>query len=251
MNRPYSAKRSAPRPIDAPALESLSSGVFSSCEADDHPSAVFAPLHYEPGYAYPLLVWLHGPGDDESQLRRIMPHVSLRNYVAVSMRGTLRVERVRGKSGYGWSQRSESIALAEERLDAAIARAVSRYHVAPQRIFLAGFGCGGTMALRLAMLAPWRFAGAASFCGEFPQGRTPLSQLAAARRLPLLVCCGRESEDPTTMRLCGNLRLLHAAGIEVCLRQYPGGAQLSPLMLSDLDRWAMRLVTGSPAPAPA
>ena len=44
-----------------------------------HPHAFFAPLHYESNYAYPLLVWLHGSGDDESQLKRIMPLVSLRN----------------------------------------------------------------------------------------------------------------------------------------------------------------------------
>ena len=34
-----------------------------------HPCAVFAPLHYEANYAYPLLVWLHGPADDETHNR--------------------------------------------------------------------------------------------------------------------------------------------------------------------------------------
>ena len=46
--------------------------------------ATFGPQHYEPQYAYPLIVWLHGRGDDERQLLRVMPHVSMRNYVAVA-----------------------------------------------------------------------------------------------------------------------------------------------------------------------
>src|SRR4051794_5650794 len=51
--------------------------------------ALFTPLHYERNYAYPLIVWLHGPGDDERQLKRIMPLVSMRNYGAAGPRGTV------------------------------------------------------------------------------------------------------------------------------------------------------------------
>ena len=47
---------------------------------------LFVPLHYEPNYAYPLIVWLHGAQDDERQLKRVMPFISLRNYVAVAPR---------------------------------------------------------------------------------------------------------------------------------------------------------------------
>ena len=45
-----------------------------------------APLHYERNYAYPLVVWLHGPGDNERQLQRIMPLVSMRNFVSIGPR---------------------------------------------------------------------------------------------------------------------------------------------------------------------
>ncbi len=59
---------------------------FSGAEGD-FAHAVFAPVHYEPGYAYPLLVWLHGCGGDERQLWRLMPLLSLRNYLAVARAG--------------------------------------------------------------------------------------------------------------------------------------------------------------------
>ena len=35
--------------------------------AGDSVHSLFAPLHYEPGYAYPLIVWLHGLHGDERQ----------------------------------------------------------------------------------------------------------------------------------------------------------------------------------------
>ena len=46
----------------------LESALF--CPASqDTTNALFAPLHYEAGYAYPLIVWLHGQGSSERQLR--------------------------------------------------------------------------------------------------------------------------------------------------------------------------------------
>ena len=71
-------------PRDSPEI---AAGRFSA--SPDAARALFAPLHYESNYAYPLIVWLHGANDDERQLKRIMPFVSLRNYVAVSPRGTV------------------------------------------------------------------------------------------------------------------------------------------------------------------
>ena len=57
-------------------------------------STAFVPKHYEPRYAYPLLVLFHGRGGDEQQLLRIMPQLSNRNYVAVALRGP---ERTRAR----------------------------------------------------------------------------------------------------------------------------------------------------------
>src|SRR4051794_19841644 len=70
----------------------VGAATFSSVRGETQ-CAVFAPLHYESNYAYPLLVWLHGPGDDESQLKRIMPLISMRNYVGVGPRGTVAQSR--------------------------------------------------------------------------------------------------------------------------------------------------------------
>ena len=44
---------------------------------------VFLPLGYEPGYDYPLLVWLPESTDTSFDLGRTMMRMSLRNYLAV------------------------------------------------------------------------------------------------------------------------------------------------------------------------
>src|SRR5687768_1842405 len=76
--------------------------------------SLFAPLHYERRYAYPLLVWLHDDGGNERELRQLMPHVSVRNYVAASARGTMRAE----KSGraFAWEQSPAAIGESAERV---------------------------------------------------------------------------------------------------------------------------------------
>ncbi|OHB77398.1 MAG: hypothetical protein A2W31_05965 [Planctomycetes bacterium RBG_16_64_10] len=207
--------------------------------------AVFAPMHYEPNYAYPLLIWLHGWGDSETQLRRIMPIVSMRNYVAVAPRGTVAVAGRTHPAGFGWCQDEDGVVLAGAHVADCIAQVRQRFHLATNRIFLAGYAEGGSMALRLALIEPHSFAGAASLGGAFPTGNCPLRHLDNARRLPLLLATARDSVRCSEQQAVGALRLLHAAGMSLTLRQYPGGDDLTQGMLTDLDRWIMKQVCPS------
>ncbi len=231
-------------PLTESASEEISAGQFMPARRGMH-TALFAPLHYEPNYAYPLLVWLHGPGDDENQLKRIMPLVSLRNYVAVAVRGPSQAHRAGGKPGFTWTRHRAEAALHDERVFEAIEIAQARFRISPGRVFLAGFDCGGTMAFRLAMDHPHHFAGVLSLCGEFPAGRTPLGRLAEARRLPIFLCCGRDSRKYPPTAVCDHLRLFHSAGMQVALRQYPCGHEIAPAMLADMDRWIMEQLAGA------
>jgi phospholipase/carboxylesterase len=204
--------------------------------------SLFAPLHYERNYGYPLLVWLHSPGNDERQLRRIMPHLSMRNYVAVAPRGTLEIDADSDVDGYRWAQQGDHIFLAEQLVFDCVELARRKFNVKRERIFLAGAGCGGTMAVRLALTNPAAFAGALSIGGELPRGMAPLARLNQARALPLLLIAGLESERYSQPRVNEDLRLLHSAGIAVSLRLYPFGDEIAPLMLADVDRWLMQQI---------
>ena len=204
------------------------------------PQCLLVPQHYERNYAYPLLVWLHDTGSDERELRKIMPLVSLRNYVSLAIRGTCQADR-----GFGWSESAGGILAAESQVAEAVAQARQRFHVHRERIFLTGAGAGGTMALRLALRAPEDYAGAASIGGCFPQGNSPLARLALARRSRLLIMHCRDSLTYPVKHVCDELALFHAAGMSVTLRQYPCGDELTTQMLRDLDVWLMEQVTGS------
>lgn len=214
--------------------------------------ALFAPLHYEPNYAYPLLIWLHGPGDNERQLMRVMPLISMRNYVAVAPQATLsESRRDLTVKAYDWAEGEMHTSLAEQRVFHCIDVARQKYEIANHRIFIAGCQEGGTMALRLGMKFPRRFAGAACLGGAFPTGNHPLNQLHDIRELPLLIGHGRDSEKYKLDQLCSDLRLFHTAGLKVTIRQYPCGDDITTTMLSDLNVWMMELVTGHSIVSPS
>lgn len=202
--------------------------------------SVFAPVHYEANYAYPLLVWFHGPGDSENQLKRIMPLLSVQNFVAVAPRGTTPVgDDAHTARRYTWTPSPPHLATAEDRLFSSIEAASSQFNIASDRVFLAGFDVGGTMAYRLALSYPDRFAGVISLGGSFPTGESLLSRLDEVRRLPLFLGCGRASTTLPSEAVCDDLRLFHSAGLDITLRQYPCCQEISPDMLADMNRWMM------------
>jgi len=217
-----------------------------------HPHILFSPMHYEPKYAYPLLVWLHGSGGDDRQLTRIMPLISMRNYAAVAPRGIpteqsnssptfdLSVSAIlhRPKEQYDWILSDDNLAVIEQRIFDCIAIAQERCNIATHRIFIAGFGTGGAAALRLAMLYPERFAGAAMFGGEIPRCNRIFPSWHMTQPLSLLLGVDESVPD----HACRMMELLYTAGLTADIREYPDTKSLTAAMLQDLNRWMMQIV---------
>ncbi|MDR1142250.1 MAG: dienelactone hydrolase family protein [Planctomycetaceae bacterium] len=231
----------------------------SNITCQSHPHVLFSPIHYEPSYAYPLLVWLHGSGNDERQVMRIMPGISMRNYVAVAPRGltvsasgeanppttkfdVYSILRTHPKENYDWINTDEKLAEIEQRVFDCIAVAKERCNIASDRVFLAGFGSGGTMALRLALLYPENFAGAASLDGMFPQNDRLLHRWETARFLSVFLAVGESGSKISPESVCQVLELLHTAGITVKFREY--AQSLTSAMLQDFNHWMMDIVCG-------
>jgi phospholipase/carboxylesterase len=217
-----------------------------------HPHMLFSPMHYEPNYAYPLLVWLHDTGGNERQLMRIMPTISMRNYVAVAPRGLpveqsmcpqtldLSVSAIlhRRKEQYDWILSDDNLAILEQRIFDCIVVAQERCHVADHRIFIAGVGTGGTVALRLATQYPERFAGVAAFGGEMPHDNRIFPCWHA--RQPLSFFFG--IDESASEHACRMMKLLHMAGLMASVREYPDIKSLTSAMLQDLNQWMMQIV---------
>jgi phospholipase/carboxylesterase len=206
----------------------------------------FAPMHYEQGYAYPLIVWLHGPESNEEEVQQVMPLVSARNHVAIAPRGTQSSDRIRG--AFGWGNSSADVVDAFERVESCIEIAREQFHVHPDRIFLAGYSTGGTLAMRLAMEYPELAAGAISLGGPVPRGNRPLKRINEARKLPLLLSVS-PGERYGLDSVMDDLRLLHFAGFSLALSLYPEGDDLTTTMLADANRWIMDQFCPTVAPA--
>ena len=201
----------------------------------------FVPMHYVKTYQYPLIVWLHDDGDNCDQLHRIMPWVSLQNYVGVAP------QALDGDSnlGFYWEQTHDGIDHACQAVKSAIDRASLRANVASDRIFIGGTGSAGTMAFRVAFQHPELFRGVVSINGGLPNGMTPFARLGQSRLVDVFWSQCRDSKEFSTDQLCHQLRTLHAAGFSSTIRQYPCGdrhieeqdSRFSPL--SDLNHWIM------------
>jgi len=204
---------------------------------------LFAPVHYEPRYAYPLIVWLHGNSRSEQELFEVMPKLSLRNYTAVAPRAPKWTE-TKLEGGYcplyGWS--AQTVQEAEERIFRAIDKAKAGCNIAPNRIFLAGSGSGGTMALRIGTKYPGFFAGAVSLGGAFPLTDQPLSCWEEARSFPMMMTVGTKSRRFSPKEASEQLRLFYAAGLSVSIRQYNTAEELTKPIFRDVNNWLMEQV---------
>ena len=187
---------------------------------------LYLPLGYEPGYDYPLLVWLPQSGGTDFDLGRTMMRMSLRNYLAVQP-----VDPSDSESCFQ-----------------AIYGMMNRYSVHSRRVYLIGIGAGGENAFRYACQNPESFAGVVSINGRFPLRERLLGQLARVRSLPMMLCCDEKTEAGNLLNDCDvnqTLRLFHAAGGLMSMRVYRNkrsdGTQKVPLidMVGDIDRWIM------------
>lgn len=203
----------------------------------------FLPIHYTNQYRYPLIVWLHHDGFNEHQVTQVMPHISLRNYVAVGVRGN----RSADSSGhrYDWHDSAAAIGIAHDNVIDAADEAAERFSIHPQRVVLAGYGAGGSMALRIAMRDPDRFAAAVSLGGRMPQGSIRNPNQLRQRRLPMLWQWGTQNPEFTADGLKTDCQAAMAINAPVEIRQYPGSDEMDTVVLSDLDRWVMRCVISS------
>ena len=127
---------------------------------------------------------------------------------------------------------------------ASVDEAIEQFSVHPNRIVLAGYGSGGTMALRIAMRDPRRFAAAISLGGPMPSGRHLLSNLGAlrSRRLPMLWSWAVEGRHFRPERLKADIRQAMMIGASVEVRQYSADDEMDTVTLADVNDWIMRRV---------
>jgi phospholipase/carboxylesterase len=242
----------------------------------------FVPRRYEPNYAYPLLVLLHGRGSDEQHLIQALPSMSWRNYVGLGLRGPETIERDGAPAGHGWgpefirprrgaprdqwlprTSSSEPVAetfrkallgeslQASDTIDESVfesIRGIRRsLHVHSERIFLVGVGEGAAVAYRLGLSYPDRFAGVVALNGWLPARafRAPVN-LRACRSLRILAIHGEWNSRVPVAQARRDVSTLRTAGLKVASQSYPCANRLTGPMLADVDTWLMHQCTMEP-----
>src|SRR5579885_3216163 len=134
------------------------------------PLRTFLPTGYEPNYPYPLLVFLHDHGGNEEQILRLAPRLSRRNYICIALRGPQPLPaRADGRPAFTWGADGLLDAPVEDYVLGAVEQTRRFCHVHSERIYLAGFREGATLAYRLALAHPERFAGMIALNGCMPR----------------------------------------------------------------------------------
>ena len=198
----------------------------------------FLPTGYEPNYPYPLLVFLHGHGSSEEQVLRLAPRLSRRNYICIALRGPNTLDGRDGRLVYSWGEGQNDTAV-EEYVLHAIAQTRRHFHVHSERIYLAGFCEGATLAYRLGLTFPEKFAGVISLNGCLPRRGGPLLRLQEVRGLKVLIGHGIANAIVPLSMAQADHRLFYSAGLDVSLKTYPSNHRIHAGMLRDLNRWIM------------
>jgi phospholipase/carboxylesterase len=223
----------------------LSEGFYTSevQAPQGRPLRTFLPNGYEPNYPYPLLVFLHGHGSSEEQVLRLAPRLSRRNYICIGLRGPHAVtSRATGAVAYSWGTEAHTEAEVEDYVLRAVEQTRRLYHVHTERIYLAGFREGATLAYRLGLLYPERFGGIISLNGNMPRRGGPLLRLPEVRNLRVLIGHGIANALVPLSMAKDDCRLLYTAGLDIRMHTYATNHRIHPDMLRDVDRWIMQQI---------
>jgi phospholipase/carboxylesterase len=213
------------------------SEVGSTDRADLAPVRTFLPTGYEPRYPYPLLVFLHGHGGNEEQILRFAPRLSRRNYICIGLRGPVGLGRnAAGVSSFGWGDGNHRTQV-EDYLLRAVEQTRRTYHIHSERIYLAGFAEGASMAYRLGLTFPEKLAGVIALNGAMPRLDRPLLRYPAIRDLRVFIGHGIANSRVPLSLAKEDYRLFYAAGMPIEMHTYPTTQRIHPDMLRDLNRW--------------
>ena len=206
---------------------------------------LYYDLHVPAQTPAPLLVALHGYGDNKGWMMRVAREVAPEGFAVASLQGPhqhIKEPREAGgplRYGFGWLTNfrpEESVALHHRALldliDALEEQSVAR----PDSVFLLGFSQTCALNFRFAFTHAERLRGVVGVCGGLP-GDWEESTLYRPTRASVLHLHGTRDEFYPPARVADYAARLRARAADVEARGYDAGHEITPAMRADVRAW--------------
>ena len=212
---------------------------------------LYYDLYVPPGAASPrpLLVALHGYGDNKEWMMRAARLFAPEGFAVASLQGLyqhMKEPREPGgppRYGFGWltNFRPEESVRLHHRALLDLIDALARDSVAdPRRVFLLGFSQSCALNYRFAFTHPDALRGVGGVCGGLP-GDWETSDVYKQTDAAVFHLYGERDEFYPPARVRDYAERLRARARDVRLRAYDAAHELAPAMFPDLRGWLARL----------
>ena len=207
----------------------------------------FASASWHPGTEgpAPTVVAIHGHGAHAQDLLGLAPLLGGGRVLMLCPQ----VEFPIGPGSFTWFDRPpdgsrsvEEVERVAAALRAFIKEAVPRAGGDPERMVILGFSQGGTLAYRLGLAEPRRFAGIAALSTYLPDDLVGTVDRDAIGEAPLLVQHGTSDAMIDVQRARASRDLLTSIGAQPEYLEYPMGHEIGRQSLTDLDGWVTRVL---------
>jgi predicted esterase len=198
--------------------------VKSSADGTMQPVAVYVPTTYVPGHATPLVVFLHGRGETETELLgpEFVQNLAERT-------GTIVVAPY-GRAYFDYAGSESDV---YDALDAA----KSAFTIDVRKRFLAGFSMGGFSVYRIAPMKPQEWSGVMSVSGSLLKPEAD-RVTGALRATPFYVVTGELDDNIPCRILTAAAVYLRFNGVPVSYYMQPKGIhRLSSLLPKLTQAW--------------
>jgi phospholipase/carboxylesterase len=201
---------------------------------------------YEPAGAgpHPVLFTFHGWGASALDLLGLAPYIADGRFIVICPQGPMEVPigPTRGFGRYpirmGGPPDPDAIETAARSAGQFIDQALERYPINQRKIVLLGFSQGGTMAYRLAIANPSRYAALVAISTWFPpELKDQVKDAEALERLPTLVQHGRADDMIDIGRARTSVENLRALRVPLQFREYDCGHEITADGLMDLSKF--------------
>lgn len=205
----------------------------------------YASWHPAAAGPLPTVIALHGHGANGQDLLGLAPFLAGGRVLVLCPQAEFAI----GPGSYTWFDRApdgqrslEEVERVAAALRAFIDEVVPGCGGDPARLALLGFSQGGTLAYRLGIAEPRRFAGVAALSTYFPDDIAAAADHDAIDGVPLLIQHGTNDPTVAVERARASRDLLETMGAHPDYREYAMRHEIGRESLRDLSEWLTRVL---------